>query len=264
MATLGATLSTVTYPSTGDDGWTPATGTWTYSSVDDPTGVFTVNADVTALIGMGDRIKFTNGGNVIYGKVSKAPTYSAPDTTITFLHQIDPADNLALVLMANSAITLPFYSHVKIPFGFPAELTKWQILILDTVDRSQGTPLANTIYNIGTTNSQISVPIGAWDLGYSVFLVSGLGSTTQAYPIAGLSTANNSFSNFAMVAMGGFNFVLGQLTGVGQQLSRRKLVTFATKTLHYLNGKILSTANPSTLLFYNSLSTMQLYAISTL
>lgn len=41
-----------------DNGWIPDTNTWSYSSVDGPTGVISINADVTSKIQLGSRLKY--------------------------------------------------------------------------------------------------------------------------------------------------------------------------------------------------------------
>jgi hypothetical protein len=182
---------------TEKDGWNPVTDTFVYSAVDDPTGVITITGDVTTKYSVGMRLRFVNGGNTIYGIITKTPTYSSPNTTITFLHQIDPTDNLALVLMANSAITAPHYSTQKAPFGFPTEPTKWSIEKADIANRTVGTPTAGTYYNVSELNA--SVPIGSWDSYVKGVLIAGH-ATTGFSGIIALSTANNSASDAKMKA----------------------------------------------------------------
>src|SRR5574344_412696 len=143
-------------------GWISADETWTYSSVDDPTGVITIVGDKTGKYSLGMRIKFTNNSNVIYGIITKI-SYSSPNTTLTFLHEINPSNSLALHLMANSAITNNYYSNMKVPYGFPMNPAKWSIIVSDTAERSQAT-YGTTVYNIGGIN--ISVPIGIWNIKY--------------------------------------------------------------------------------------------------
>jgi hypothetical protein len=229
--TVGAGLSFSSNTlSAASDGWTASSATWTYSSVDDPTGVITVNADLTAVIGIRDRIKFTNGGNTIYGIVSKTPTFSSPNTTITFLHQIDPTDNLALVLMANSAITAPYYSHVLNPFGFPASPLSWRILVTDTAERLQD-PVENTVYNLGTVT--VSAPIGLWDIeaACSVYVVGG----TNPAVTVGISTTGTSFSDANMTSLA--------MIGAGAQASRyiTSPIVCTAKTSYYLNEMVGNT-----------------------
>ena len=93
-------------------GWLSAGETWTYASVDNPTGVITINGNKTTKYSLGMRIKFTNGGNTIYGIITKI-SYSSPNTTLSFLHEINPSTNTALHLIANSAITNNYYSNMK-------------------------------------------------------------------------------------------------------------------------------------------------------
>src|SRR5574344_1353098 len=144
-------------------GWISADETWTYSSVDDPTGVITIVGDKTGKYSLGMRIKFTNNSNVIYGIITKI-SYSSPNTTLTFLHEINPSNSLALHLMTNSAITNNYYSNMKVPFGFPLEKKKWTVKFYDTTTRGQSSPVRLTWYNIGTTT--ITIPIGSWDVDY--------------------------------------------------------------------------------------------------
>jgi len=41
------------------DGWTPNSGTWTYSSIDSPTGIISSNVDMTSIIQKGMRLKYS-------------------------------------------------------------------------------------------------------------------------------------------------------------------------------------------------------------
>ena len=141
-------------------GWnlvSAVTGVWTYSSVDDPVGVVTVPSGAADIYTAGMRIKLMNGGNTIYGII-----LVVADTSITFLHEIDPTDSQALYLMADSAITNIYYSPVKVPHGFPTDPRKWSVKMTDTTNRSQASPTANVFYNPGSLS--ITIPIGAWNV----------------------------------------------------------------------------------------------------
>lgn len=213
-------------------GWQDPDETWTFSSVDDPTGIFTVSGDVSTKYSAGMRIKFTNGGNTIYGIIT-AVSYSSPNTTITFLHQIDPTDNLALALMADSAITANYYSTQKAPYGFPLEPTKWSVQLSDSSQVTQGNPVAGVWYNLGSLS--LSVPIGCWDLSFLVNAeVVGSVSTAANMDVA-LSTANNSSSDVELIA----NLYIGGAGGTivaWANVNRSKVVTVTSKTPYYLNA----------------------------
>lgn len=243
-----------------ETGWNEAGETWTYSSVDDPTGVITVSGDKTSKYKKGMRIKFVNGGNTIYGIISDTPTYSAPNTTIKFLHQIDPADSLALVLMANSAITLPYFSSAKCPVGFPVEATKWTFYKKDTSDRSQASPVASTWYNLGSIS--LNIPIGDWRVWYQVYMDFSKPAATSVEQKQTLSTANNSESDADFTTglfIGGASGTLRQLCTMGTM----KNLSLTSKTTYYLNATT-STASATEVSFRGDLSTTQIVCVSTL
>lgn len=176
-------------------GWyNSAEETWTYASVDDPTGVITISGDKTTKYSLGMRIKFTNGGNVIYGIIT-AISYTSPNTTLTFLHEIDPTDSQALYLMQDSAITNTYYSNVKTPYGFPMQKSKWRLLKNYTSDALQNSAGAGTWYNLGSV--YLDVPVGKWDLGYKVTVQNGVAGSSSVNRVitTTISTTNNGATN---------------------------------------------------------------------
>lgn len=221
----------ITYTNLLATGWIPSGGTWTYSSVDDPTGVVTVNADLTGVLSAGMRIKMTNGGNTIYGIISKTPTESGGTTTVTFLHEIDPSDSQALHLLADSAITNVYYSTQKAPFGFPLERNKWQVKATDTTLREQATPAQNTWYNLGSF--LLSIPIGNWEVSYNACVGGDDASDIEQEMEITLSTANNSASDSDFTGYVKGKSVLKFYGAV----TRDKVLTLSSKTPYYLNER---------------------------
>jgi len=219
------------------NGWVEADETWTYVSTDDPTGVFKVNADVTGKYSVGMRIKMTNGGNTIHGIITKMGTYEGDEagyTYITFLHEIDPADNLALHLMANSAITNNYYSTQKAPFGFPLDITKWRIMITSGADDKQTNPTSGTYYNLGSL--AITVPIGVWKVMYmTCFEMKASNSVSLIYGRATLgSTTSNSldrFENYSVASSGSAGALQHTLP-----VMRQSTEVLTTKTTYYMNA----------------------------
>lgn len=173
-------------------GWIPANETWSYVSVDDPTGVIRVNADVTGKYSVGMRIRLVNGGNTIYGIITAVSAYGAIDagyTHITFLHEIDPSDNLALYLMANSAITANYYSTQKAPFGFPMKPTSWRVRLNATGTNPSTSATTAGYYNIGSYS--LDIPIGDWVVdsqitlqvsGDNIRVAAGISPSTSSIP----------------------------------------------------------------------------------
>lgn len=84
------------------DGWTAATGTWTYASAT----TITVPSGAAAIYSVGDKVKLTQ-------------------TTVKYFYIVNVADTLLTVTagsdysVANAAITSPYYSHTTTPVGFP-------------------------------------------------------------------------------------------------------------------------------------------------
>lgn len=69
---------------TPQSGWIPEIHTWTYSSVSGHTSVATVNADVTGIIQVGDRIQLTNNGLVQYFIVTVVAVASGISTVTMY------------------------------------------------------------------------------------------------------------------------------------------------------------------------------------
>lgn len=218
------------------DGWISANETWEYVSVDDPTGIFRVNADVTGKYSAGMRIKFTNGGNVIFGIITVVGAYTGGYTSITFLHQIDPTDSLALYLMANSAITLNYYSTQKIPFGFPIETSKWTVKYKAASSFSQSNPVKNQWYN----TDSLSIPIGNWNVSWSGIISATSANQAVSIRISGtLSSANNSEDDIEFSIYQGLNAWTDASTSLTilASVSVCKNITLTSKTIKYFNIK---------------------------
>jgi len=225
------TLTTPTITGANWDGWALDANTWSYSSADSPTFVISVNADMTALIGVGDRIKLTQT-TAKYFIVTAMGAYSAGATLITVYGGTD-------YTLANAAITAPYYSHAKYPFGFPATRDKWTVTVTDTGNAAKATPTANTWYGgsgLSATGISVSVPIGSWIPSIKALIEIVTPATSAAYGVrTTLSTANNSESDATWTTQ----FIYGQ---GAVSYSTRGMFTpppftldVASKTTHYIN-----------------------------
>jgi len=216
----------------GWDGWIEAGETWTYSSVDDPTGVITVPSGAVSKYSVGMRIKFTNGGSIIYGIIT-----AVADTSLTFLHEIDPTDSQALHLMANSAITNPYYSTQKAPLGFPLDPSKWAVTLNVTENKTQSSPTAGVWYNVGSLS--INFPIGIWRVWYNAFISFQASSVYLGSVLLTLSTTNNSESDSYFTTEIAFAHQTSGRTNMYCNVSREKALSLASKTTYYINMKTL-------------------------
>lgn len=205
------------------DGWVAAGETWTYASADDPTFTFTIaGVDKTTKYYPGMRVKLTQT-SAKYFIITKVAF--STDTTVTIYGGTDYD-------LANAAITLPYYSVVKAPTAFPLDPLKWTVETKDTTLRTQATPTSGTWYNLGSVN--IVIPIGVWDVMYSV---SVRADDTPAVAIIGLttlSTANNSESDNDFTTIGRINDVLNMVyNGRGV-----KTLALTSKTTYYINSSV--------------------------
>lgn len=221
LATLRKTLMV--------DGWIEAGETWTYAAADAPTYTFTISGDKTTKYSAGMRLKLTDV-TVKYFIVTGV-SYGAPNTTVTVYGGTDYA-------LTGGAITLPYYSASKAPAGFPLDVTKWTARKVDSAAaRTQATPTVNVWYNAGTTNCQLSVPIGSWRLTYKCLgsVYKSAAGLDRAVKIT-LSTANNSESDSDWTCYMDTSLSMTFMRCVA---GMTKVVTVAAKTTYYVN--IMST-----------------------
>ena len=204
------------------NGWNPANETWAYASADDPTYTFTISAfDATTKYSVGMKIKLTQStGGTKYAFITKV-VFDDPGSTITAYFGTD-------YNLENEAITLPYYSLVKAPFGFPLDPTKWTVSVTDTSNASQATPTQNVFYNLGSVS--IDVPIGSWIVRYDICSRTAATSNTVVDMYITLSTANNSESDSEFSVW----INIDNADACYIPASKGKLLTLTTKDTYYL------------------------------
>jgi hypothetical protein len=230
--------------STSWDGWQAAGETWTYASADAPTFTFTVPTDLTTKYYPGMRIKLTQ--TTVKYFIITAVAYGAPNTTITVYGGTD-------YTLANAAITLPYFSMLEVPMGFPRSPAKWTVAVLtDTTQRTQASPVSNTWYNLGTLSG--SIPIGIWNVTVKVNGRSVCSSTNPTIDIqTTFSTANNSASD-SDFTMRCYNVQPGtnSTKEIDIVLVVSKTLTLAAKTTYYMNARVTSATLIDGIYFENS------------
>jgi hypothetical protein len=221
------------------DGWIPVAETWTYASADDPTYTFTITGNYTGRYSVGMKIKLTQ--TTVKYFIITAISYSNPNTTVTVYGGTDYD-------LADAAITLPYYSMVKAPYGFPMSPLKWRETVSDTTDRYKTNPVQSTVYggaNAWTSGDNITVtaPIGAWDFIGSV----SFGSTKSGSlheTLFGLSLSNSTIMNSIFIFS---SIAYGQIR-LRQNFVNKMILT--SKTTYYLLGTTFS-ASVTDLIIYD-------------
>jgi len=208
-------------------GWVEdSTNTWTYSSADSPTFVASVNADMTATISAGMRVRLTQT-TVKYFIVTAVGSYSGGATSITLYGGTD-------YTLADAAISSPGWSSFKAPFGFPLNPDKWTVEVVSSGTRETSSPVAGTWYNA----ESINIPIGVWVVSYSACIsgeTSGAQYSWGSYST--LSTGSSSESNTHltdMFAFATYNTIFLPSTNV----RGNDVISLSVKTTYYLNYKI--------------------------
>jgi hypothetical protein len=205
-------------------GWVADANTWSYSSADSPTFVISINADMTAILQAGMRIKLTQT-TAKYFIITNVGSFSAGATLVTVYGGTD-------YTLANAAISSPYYSNGKSPFGFPLDPSKWTVTVIsDSSNQSQATPTVSTWYNVGSLSG--SVPIGVWKMSVKARVDASHAGATSLGIRSTLSTANNSESNTESTTNSAFGG--SGLTNIGNFVSHRFTLVLTSKTTHYLN-----------------------------
>ena len=234
-------------------GWVGVTDTWTYASADSPTFTVTVPSGATTLYSPGMRVRLTQTTTKYFLITAVA------DTVITLYGGTD-------YTLTSATISDISFSYFKAPIGFPLNPTKWTVIKKDSNVRSQSSATDSTWYNVGTTNCQITIPIGVWDVDYRVFAswtVTGVGAGDVGNNLyTTLSTANNSESDKEFTA--GSSQIAYTALGTAQWNDTffvRKTLALTTKTLYYLNSQHTGGGTP-TISFENGAVDMIIRAVS--
>jgi len=248
---VGLPTASPTYLGAYDiSGWF-ALGACTYETADAPTFQFSIAADVTGFIGLGNRIKLTQT-TVKYFVVVGVGAYSGGKTIITVHGGTD-------YTLANAAITLPYFSTHKAPFGFPLDNNKWDVVITNASTVTQTTPTIDVYYNLGTTASQITVPIGLWDLSFQVIGQSvSTAAQIKANIVIALSTSNSSVSDNELKGFLNSTGASATVAIIGE-IYRSKTILLTAKQLYYLIAKTDQSTNAG-ITFLNTQGSMVLRA----
>lgn len=209
-----------------DFGWTAAGESWTYSAYSATTRIaeITVPTDATTKYYAGMRVKFTQPTDgVKYGIIHKVEA--------TKLHVFMKSGND----FDNEAITSPSYSTVKIPFGFDASPSLWNVIATDTTQRSQASPVNGTWYNLGSFS--LSVGVGAWELFYRGTRQQNPGGNTIGVIYGTLSTSNNSESETELSCIAETSNTAAGINSYSCSFANQKTVLLSSASTYYFNTK---------------------------
>jgi len=215
-------------------GWTSAGETWSYSSWSSTTriGVIVVPSDATTKYTPGMRIQITQStGGTKYGII-----HAVGSTSLSVFFPIGTTLN-------NETISTPYYSVHKVPYGFNADPSKWQLTFTDATDAVfTASPNGSSWYN--KSDHILVVGVGAWELrlsGSSRFGRSAGG--TGASLLETLSSSTSSESDPELTGGGQFTVTFSS-GGTGTytpaaMVYTKKYVLLATQTTYNVLLKAL-------------------------
>lgn len=156
--------------------------------------------------------------------VTDVGAYSGGNTLVTAYHGTD-------FMLSNATITSPYYSSVKVPFGFNINPDKWSVIVQDSTTRAQ-VASGTTIYNIASLS--ITAPIGSWNLSlealFQIYHISTSGVKTMTISMSN----SNSSINGNMVVGFSANAVLSLRIPIYKVFS---VLNLASKATYYLTER---------------------------
>jgi hypothetical protein len=221
------TVSGSGYTESSATGWVSMADTLTYVSADTPIYVLGASRDVSGIYSPGMKLKWSQSGSTAYGILhavsgSQMSVYCGTDYSVS----------------GSGAITLPYYSMQRAPFGFPMNPAKWTVEVKFTAGFTQITPTQNVWYNA----TSIGLPIGCWRVYYeAIAYISGASASTFQLFVT-LSTANNSEADVDFTS-----WIYGNAIRIEGSIHREKVLNLAAKATWYLN---LMTPNTSASALY--------------
>lgn len=180
LTATGTTAATWQTPTTAaTDGWQTSADTWVYASA----STFTIaGVDRTAIFTKGTRLKFTN--STLKYAVVVSSSFST-DTTVTIAVNTD-------YVIANAAISSPFYSYQASPAGYPGSFA-----FTTTYAGFSANPTPPTKFSV--IGNQVTVVFGAANEGTSnattltmTVPITSVNVSGQAYKYLGRSVDNGT------------------------------------------------------------------------
>ncbi|MFA5172583.1 MAG: hypothetical protein WC426_13560 [Sulfuriferula sp.] len=229
-------------------GWnalSSAWDSWAYSAWDNTNKLGTVNVPDSSIFTLGQKVRYWQlTGGWKYGFVVRKP-----NGTSIQLYQ----GHVNGYTLNNERVYLPAYSRDKAPDGFPIDPAVWTVTFTDSTQRSQGSPVVGTWYNLAS--QQIAVPVGLWKLSMKVQLQAN-GSTPLIQ--GALSTSASSPSHPKLMA---YQESSGTVGSTSSNQFADDIVSLTANTPFYLISRAFTGATVSTIYNRNEVVNCYLQAV---
>lgn len=197
---------------TGRTGTTYAFVSWNSTT---KIGIVSTSQDVTSLLSVGMKVRFVQNATTKYGII-----VALNSTQITLFMGTD-------YTLTNAGITDAYYSIVRAPYGFPMDPDKWSLTLSSTSNLLQSSPVQNTWYNLGSLNIQI--PIGVWDVDYSLYQRGYRGTSGLCKTQTSLSTSTSSGNTDLLTVVYG-----NPMNDIGLAVYTKQRINLSSSTTYYL------------------------------
>lgn len=204
-----------------------------------------------------------SGNNGAVATVTDSPSgNNGVSTTVDFGLVMAVSGSVATVqlpdgctLPVSGGISLVEFATVKIPSGWPVAIERWKLCINAKTLLSQIATIA-TVYNLIGWN--IAVPVGNWDVGYSV-AIQGNSTGPTVIVLASLSLANNTFSDDRFTCKIEAALPSGVMNSASAGIYALRAVQLAAMTTFYFVMRAEATNN--TIYIRGDHTTPELFAI---
>lgn len=133
----------------------------------------------------------TFSSSLDYGVISSPPTFSTNTTVVIQVPE-------GCTLPTTGGVTEFSYSNAAAPYLFPSQRERWSVETCWSQRQTATAANSSTWYNPGSL--QVSVPIGAWTLGWQSQVLVGLTATNYPGVRSALSTSASSVSDQELFA----------------------------------------------------------------
>jgi hypothetical protein len=122
---------------------------------------------------------------------------------------------------------------MRVPHGFPFDVTKWSVVVSDSGNYTQSSPsiYSTTFYNLGSIS--VIAPIGRWNTKYRVPCYQSNTSNTIASAYTSLSTSRTAVSDSRFTDFSRITTPTGA-NQIFRVFLAEAILALTTKTTYYL------------------------------
>jgi hypothetical protein len=178
----------------------------------------------------------TNADSPFSDRANLASGYTAGTTDFGIAQKVSFSTNTTVTVQVAEGCTIPTTGGVtsvvqspqKVPYGFPADSGRWTVQSLFMTQMSVAAPVTTNWYFPGAS---LTVPVGAWDLGYNGLCIASHAGASFVGVASTLSTSSSAQTDIRFSKQIGA--ISASLSQNGATLTSRADVWLTAATLYY-------------------------------